>query len=233
MLVSLDVTQKHLNPTLSFNCFSANSNCCWSCWYFCVALPWKTMSSRVTWLLVEKSSSSRFQHLQHPSTKRVHIFPFGKGVSSSSQLWDWGFQKMEKKNIHHSKSQPNPLSPQAKDQPVVHESEAMDPSRFPRCSSGSSAATRYGAGGFTSPIRNQRGKSLDLVFGWWIVVGLWFTYSILNYTLGIFFGRLDEVGVLWSCGEFIQNLRWKYQSDFICQVGDGCSFLTLECQEFG
>lgn len=43
----------------------------------------------------------------------------------------------EKKNIHHSKSQPNPLSPQAKDQPVVHESEAMDPSRFPRCSSGS------------------------------------------------------------------------------------------------
>ena len=95
------------------------------------------------------------------------------------------------------------------------------------------AATRYGAGGFTSPIRNQRGKSLDLVFGWWIVVGLRFTYSILNYTLGIFFGRLDEIDVLWSCGEFIQNLQWKYQSDFICQVGDGCSFLTLECQEFG
>ena len=89
------------------------------------------------------------------------------------------------------------------------------------------AATRYGAGGFTSRIRNQRGKSLDLVFGWWIVVGLWFTYSILNYTLGIFFGRVGWdwcVVKLWrvhtespmeiSKWLHLSSWRWLFFSDF-------------------
>ena len=172
--------KKHLNPTLSFNCFSANSNCCWSCWYFCVALPLKNhvlaghvvagtrraLAHDFSIFSIppqnESISSLLEKEFPHPN---FGIEVFKKWYWSSTNFKEKSFQSAikiqkngEKKNIHHSKSQPNPLL-SAKDQPVVHESEAMDPSRFPRCSSGLlKAATRYGAGGFTSPIRTNGGN---------------------------------------------------------------------------
>ncbi len=199
MLVRLDATLR--NPTLSFNCFSANSNCCWSCWYFCVALPWKTMSwqtgRELTWwnlTMKKKSSSSPQVSASHQPQQKESISShlWKKGVSSCSQLW--GFSVFKKgypstnfrRGYENLASTPNlqplniPLnisSPQEKDQPVVHESEAMDPSKFPRCSNGSSA-TIFGfwGGRIFGPIHSV--WKTDLVGGLFVV--WWFTYSILN-----------------------------------------------------
>lgn len=197
-------TQK-LNPNLSFNCFSANSNCCWSCWYFCVALPWKTMSSR-TWL-VEKSSSSL--HLSESSTclhKTIRPYlPFGKGgIPHLPKFVAKVFQKngdhpptfsgvfVRKFNLpifgrknctqqtHHSESSAK------KHQLLRQRINLLSMNLKPWIHQGfldAQAAPRC-LGGFTHRWKRGNLWISMFFFGGFLVggflVGLWFTYSILN-----------------------------------------------------